>query len=237
MFNTKYIMSKGLSLAEHEEMQMLSEYAVKGWKLEKVAFMGYKLKKAEPEKLQYSLDYRSNPDEEYFSYFNEAGWNNVCSVGNMMHIFSAPEGIKKIYTDSDSEIEKHISQYESLKKIAIPSSFCSILLLILMSFAKNGYLSNIYGTAFFVIFIPTVAVSIFTTIPCLNHYIRINDLQKMSDLDKKHKINRFLIINLIIFIFLLILIVSKVISISMGIYLLIFYIVMVVSVYRRRTIK
>lgn len=237
MFNTKYIMSKGLSFAEYEEMQMLSEYASKGWKLEKFAFMGYKLKRAEPEKLQYSLDYRINPDEEYFSYFNEAGWNKVCSIGNIMHIFIAPKGTKKIYTDNDTEIEKHISQYESLKKIAIPSSVCSILLVLLMIFAKNGYLSNIYGTVFFAIFIPTVAVFIFTIIPCLNHYSRINELQKMSDLAKKRKISRFLIVNLIIIIFLLVLMVSRFISISMGIYLLIFDIIMLVSVYRRRFIN
>lgn len=40
MFNTKYIMSKGLSFAEYEEMEMLAEYAGKGWKLGRFAFMG-----------------------------------------------------------------------------------------------------------------------------------------------------------------------------------------------------
>lgn len=237
MFNTKYIMSKGLSFAEYEEMQMLAEYANKGWKLEKFAFMGYKLKKAEPEKLQYSLDYRINPDEEYFLYFNEAGWNKVCSIGNMMHIFSAPEGTKKIYTDSDTEREKHISQYESLKKMAIPSSICLIILLILMAFVKNNDLLDAYKTILLVISIPISAVSIFTTIPCLNHYIRINELQKMSDSDRKHKVSKFLKVNLIILIFLIVLMISKVISISIGLYLIVFYIIILVSVYRRIFIK
>lgn len=237
MFNTKYIMSKGLSIAEYEEMQMLSEYASKGWKLEKFAFMGYKLKKSEPEKLQYSLDYRSNPDEEYFSYFNEAGWNKVCSIGNMMHIFSAPEGTKKIYTDNDTEIEKHISIYQSLKKMAIPSSICLIVLLILMAFVKNNDLLDTYRTALLVIFIPISVVSVFTTIPCLNHYSRINELQKMSDSDRKHKISKFLKVNLIILIFLIVLMILKVMSISLGIYLIVFNIIMLVSVYRRIFVK
>ena len=237
MFNTKYIVSKGLSFAEYEEMQMLSEYASKGWKLEKFAFMGYKLKRAKPEKLQYSLDYRINPDEEYFSYFNEAGWNKVCSIGNIMHIFSALEGTKKIYTDNDTEIEKYISQYELMKKMAIPSSVCFIILLISMIFIKNSNLPDIYNEVLLIIFIPTAAVSIFTTRPCLNHYSRIKEIQKISYLDRKHKISRFLIINLIIFIFLLVLMISEVIGIGTGIYLLIFYIIMLVSVYRRRFIK
>lgn len=237
MFNTKYIMSKGLSIAENEEMQMLSEYANKGWKLEKFTFMGYKLKKAEPEKLQYALDYRNNPDEEYFSFFNEAGWNKVCSIGNMMHIFSAPEGTKGIYTDKDTEIEKHIGQYESLKKMAIPSSILSILLLLLISFAKSGYLPSTYAIVFLIVFIPIAAISIFTTIPCLNHYATINELEKISDSDMKHKISKFLKINLIILTFLILLMILKVISISIGLYLIVFCIIILVSIYRRIFVK
>lgn len=150
-----------------------------------------------------------------------------------MHIFSAPEGIKKIYTDSDTEIEKHINQYESLKKIAIPSSICLIILLILMAFAKNNDLLDAYKTILLVISIPISAVSVFTTIPCLNHYIKINELQKMSDLDRKHKISKFLIINLIILISLIVLMGLKVASISIGLYWLVFHIIILVSVYRR----
>lgn len=63
-----------------------------------------------------------------------------------MHIFSVPEGTKEIYTDKDTEIEKHISQYEPLGKMVIPSSILSVLLLILMSFIKIGYLwYSIFG--------------------------------------------------------------------------------------------
>ncbi|WP_252232663.1 DUF2812 domain-containing protein [Clostridium sp. ZBS15] len=213
MFNTKYVMSKGLSIAEHEEMQMLSEYAGKGWKLDKFICMGYKLKKAKPEKLQYSLDYRSNADKEYFSYFEEAGWNNVCSIGNTIHIFSAPEGTKLIYTDSETETEKYISQYASLKKVAIPSSLCSILLMFLIFLAKNNYLPDICRIIFAVILMPTLAITVFTTIPCINYYSKINELQKVYNSNKTHKISRFAIIMLISFIFLLVLLGLKIISI------------------------
>lgn len=187
MFNTKYVMSKGLSMAEHEEMLMLSEYASKGWILDKFVFMGYKLKKAKPEKLQYSLDYRNNPDKEYFSYFEEAGWNNVCSVGNTIHIFSATEGTKLIYTDSETEIEKYISQYESTKKVAIPSIICSILLIFLVFLAKNNYLPDICRVIFGTILMITAVIATFTTIPCLSYYSKINELQKISSSNKKIK--------------------------------------------------
>lgn len=38
MFNTKYVMSKGLAFGEDEEMEMLSTYASKGWLLYKFGF-------------------------------------------------------------------------------------------------------------------------------------------------------------------------------------------------------
>lgn len=185
MFNTKYVISMGLAGAEQQEMLMLSEYANKGWKLDKFVFMGYKLKKAKPEKLQYSLDYRSNSDKEYFSYFEEAGWNNVCSIGNTIHIFSAPEGTKLIYTDSETEIEKYISQYNSLKKVAIPSLLSSILLMFLILLAKNNYLPEIARIIFSVILMPTIVIAVFTIIPCINYYSKINELQKVSNSNKR----------------------------------------------------
>ncbi|SFC87876.1 DUF2812 domain-containing protein [Clostridium uliginosum] len=232
MFNTKYVMNKGLSVAEHEEMQMLSEYASRGWKLDKCVFLGYKLKKAKPENLQYDLDYRKNPDKDYFLYFEEAGWNKVCSVGNTIHIFSAPEGTKLIYTDNDTEIEKYISIYESTKKVAIPSSVCSILLMFLILLAKYNYLPDICRIRFAVILMPTLAITIFTTIPCINYYSKINELQKVSNSNKKHKISRFAIIMLISFIFLLILFGLKIISISMAIFSFIWLIIILLSVSR-----
>ena len=144
MFNTKYVMRKGLALAENEEMEMLSSYAREGWILYKFGTLGYKLKKSNPQQLQYSLDYRNNPDKEYFLYFKEAGWSYVCSIGNTIHIFSAPEGTKPIYTDNDTESEKYVGQYEMTKKIAIPSSLCTILLLILTLLSKYGYIPVSY---------------------------------------------------------------------------------------------
>ncbi|CAB1261952.1 conserved membrane hypothetical protein [Clostridiaceae bacterium BL-3] len=174
MFNTKYVMSKGLALAENEEMEMLSSYAREGWILYKFGTLGYKLKKSNPQQLQYSLDYRNNPDKEYFLYFKEAGWSYVCSIGNTIHIFSAPEGTKPIYTDNDTESEKYVGQYEMTKKIAIPSSLCTILLLILTSLSKYGYIPDIYRKIFGILLIASVIITVYTVIPCMSFYSKIN---------------------------------------------------------------
>lgn len=173
MFNTKYVMSKGLAL-ENEEMEMLSSYARKGWILYKFGILGYKLKKSEPQQLQYSLDYRNNPDKEYFLYFNEAGWSYVCSIGNTIHIFSAPEGTKPIYTDNDTEVEKYIGSYEMIKKIAVPASLCTILLFALVSFSKYGYISDIYRKIFAIPLVVAVIVTVYTVIPCISFYSKMN---------------------------------------------------------------
>ncbi len=186
MFNTKYVMSKSLASAENEDMEMLSSYARKGWILYKFGIWGYKLKKSEPQQLKYSLDYRDNPDKEYFLYFKEAGWSYVCSIGNTGHIFSASEGTKPIYTDNDTESEKYMGQYEMMKKIAIPSSLCTILFFILASLSKYGYIPDIYKMIFVAFLIPSIIITVYTVIPCMSFYSKINKLKTNGDTENKN---------------------------------------------------
>lgn len=215
MSDTKYVMSKGTAFAEHEEMQILSEYASKGWILYEFAFLGYKLKKANPQKLQYALDYRDNADEEYFSYFEEAGWHHVCSDANMIHIFSAPEGTKPIYTDNNTESEKYINQYKSMKKVAIPSLLCSILFIILMLLSKYNHIPNIYVIIFAILLLPTAILAVITTLLCIAYYKKINETERVYSSSKRHKIvDKLSIIMLIILISLTVLMFLDIISIS-----------------------
>lgn len=188
MPDTKYVMSKGIAFSEHEEMEMLSEYASKGWILYKFAFLGYKLKKANPQKLQYALDYRNNTDEEYFSYFQEAGWHHVCSDANMIHIFSAPQGTKPIYTDNNTESEKYINQYKSIKKLAIPSLLCSVLFIVLMLLSEYNYIPDIYGMIFGILLIPIAILAAITTLPCISYYKKINETERVYSSSKMHRI-------------------------------------------------
>lgn len=215
MSDTKYVMSKGTAFAEHEEMQMLSEYASKGWILYKSAFLGYKLKKANPEKLQYALDYRNNADNEYFSYFEEAGWHHVCSDANMIHIFSAPQGTKPIYTDNNTESEKYINQYKSMKKVAIPSLLCSVLFIVLMLLAEYSHISNIYVIIFAILLLPTAILAAITTLPSISYYKKINETERVYSSSKMHKVvDKLSIIMVIIVLSLVALMIFDVIRIS-----------------------
>lgn len=189
MLNTKHIMSKGLAFAEGKEMETLSKESKEGWLLYKFGILGYKLKKAAPQKLQYSIDYRSNADEEYFSYFKEAGWTHACSIGNAAHIFSAPEGTAPIYTDN-TESEKYISQYEQTKSIAIPSSICSIIFVILTLLSKYNYISGLYMKIFGIPLMVSAAIAAISVYTCIAFYSQIDKTieNKKSIISRKYNI-------------------------------------------------
>ncbi|NGY89474.1 DUF2812 domain-containing protein [Bacillus megaterium] len=70
-------------------------------------FIWLQIKKAEPQEIQYSMDFQPDADEEYFMYFEEAGWSHACSIGNEIHIFIASMKAKPIYSDKATTIERY----------------------------------------------------------------------------------------------------------------------------------
>ncbi|NGY86808.1 DUF2812 domain-containing protein [Bacillus megaterium] len=116
MKKTKYILSGGTAFAEKEDLQKLSDYAKKGWLLDRWALFGYTLKKGKAQELQYSLDFQEHADDEYFLLFKEAGWRHVCSTGHAMHIFSASPGTKPIYSDVETIIDRYEREKRSVGK-------------------------------------------------------------------------------------------------------------------------
>ncbi|GIO25229.1 DUF2812 domain-containing protein [Oceanobacillus sp. J11TS1] len=104
----KYIETHGVEVDDNDQkdLDMLSDYARKGWILEEMHVLGYKLVKKEPQNLIYSVDIEENPDEEYFHIFEESGWKYICSSRHL-HFFSALEGTTPIYTDEDSLVGKY----------------------------------------------------------------------------------------------------------------------------------
>lgn len=128
----KYVMMRGLAFSEKSDMEMLSSYAKKGWILEGISRVSfYKLRQDKPQDIQYSLDYQDEATKEYFDLFTEAGWTHVVSIGNLMHIFSAPAGTKPIYTESTSEVEKYYGIRNKMKKGSIYSAIVLIALAVL----------------------------------------------------------------------------------------------------------
>ena len=130
MKETKYITSGGLAFAEHKDMEKLRRYSLKGWHVSSFKLMGYTLEKGESTDYIYSIDYRSlkeGEEEEYIDFFSSSGWSHVTSEGNI-HLFRALSGTKPIYTDRDTTVEKYKNSSGSMKKLAIPFVFLTILL-------------------------------------------------------------------------------------------------------------
>ncbi|MFT4398762.1 DUF2812 domain-containing protein [Bacillus sp. SW14] len=129
MKQKKYMMSEGLAFSEEKDMKRLSDMASKGWVLDSFAFMGYKLRKAEPRKLIYSIDYHDVGEEslaEYTEMFEAAGWERVCSSQGM-HIFSAEPGTSPIYSDQSTMKEKYKRSEKAVRNVTCTLSFLTLL--------------------------------------------------------------------------------------------------------------
>ncbi|MBD7936357.1 DUF2812 domain-containing protein [Cytobacillus sp. Sa5YUA1] len=109
MSKTKYMMSGGLAFAESTDMEKLRQQSLKGWHVKKLSFMGYTLVKGEKKEYIYSIDYRTveeTEEEEYLSYFEDAGWKHVFSEAGI-HLFRAAPGTEPIYSDKETLAQKH----------------------------------------------------------------------------------------------------------------------------------
>ncbi|WLR59227.1 DUF2812 domain-containing protein [Guptibacillus hwajinpoensis] len=180
MGKKKYVMSSGLAFFETKEMERLSEFAKKGWFLEKFAFSGFVLRKGEPQDLDYSLDYQAEADDEYFSYFEEAGWNHVCTGAGEMHIFTAVPGTTPIYSDRVSVKEKYEKESQSMKKVALPAFLAAIMLVVLLFSSENGFLPTVVGDISEYVSYAVFIVLIFTGMPYLSYQYKLRKLEKRN---------------------------------------------------------
>lgn len=174
---SKYVMIGGLAFSEESDLEKLKKYAKEGWILDKiVGGFFYKLRKAEPQNIVYSLDYQNEANEEYFAIFKEAGWTPVVSVENQMYIFSAQEGTKPIYSDSKTEIDKYIKMKNQMKKGSIVSSVIGLVLLALLvlSFMFIRPISIILEVLVVIDFV----IFIFSFMPYIAYNSRIKQMKK-----------------------------------------------------------
>lgn len=178
MTQTKYIPSGGLAFAEEKDLRKLSEYAKEGWLLEDFAMLGYKLKKDEPRNIEYQIDYQKGVDEDYFTYFEASGWSHVCSAGDEIHVFSAPEGTKPIYSDKDNIIEKYEREKNQMGKYALPFLLSCILCFLLYASSKAHFLPQIAGSVSIVLGIVTIIGLVFTVLPYIGYSFKLNKLRK-----------------------------------------------------------
>ncbi|RUL48818.1 DUF2812 domain-containing protein [Lysinibacillus antri] len=178
MKQVKYIPSGGLAFFEEKEMKKLAEYAKEGWILEKIAGLGYKLRKGERKDIEYSLDYQKEVDDEYFALFEAAGWSHVCSVGNEIHIFSASTGTKPIYTDRPTTIEKYEREKKQMGKSALPFFISTVVFWLLGIFSNPGWASESITNLFQVLGLISLAILIFPGLPYLSYQFKLLKLRK-----------------------------------------------------------
>lgn len=178
MKQTKYTMSGGIAFSEEKDLEKLSDYAKKGWILDRFALFGYKLKKAEPQEIQYSMDFQPDADEEYFMYFEEAGWSHVCSVGNQIHIFSASLGIKPIYSDKATIIERYEREKKQMGKAALITLTISVVFLLFNLMSSYGWLPTVIGNISEILLIISIIILVFPGLPYLSYLHKLNKLRK-----------------------------------------------------------
>ncbi|MEH6888609.1 DUF2812 domain-containing protein [Bacillus sp. JJ864] len=178
MKKTKYISSGGVAFGEEKEMKKLGEYAKKGWILEGFAPLGYKLRKDEPKNIQYSLDYQNGADEEYFMYFEEAGWSHVCSSANAIHIFCAPVGTKPIYSDKTTIIEKYEREKKLMGKVALPLLITTVILCLLSILSSYNWIPEIVGNIASFLGFVSLVILVFPGMPYIAYCFKVNKLRK-----------------------------------------------------------
>ncbi|WP_029270971.1 DUF2812 domain-containing protein [Virgibacillus alimentarius] len=180
MKQTKYVSSGGLAFSEEKDMKKLSKYAKKGWILEGFAPFGYRLQKGEPATIQYSLDYQMDADEDYFAYFEAAGWSHVCSSGNSIHLFYAPVGTAPIYSDKETMIEKYETEKKKMGKAAFIMLIITFTFMFLGALGSYGWVPALIRNGSLILGYLSLIALIFTGMPYFGYRNKLNKLLKRS---------------------------------------------------------
>ncbi|KOC49942.1 DUF2812 domain-containing protein [Clostridium botulinum] len=172
----KYIMIRGLASDEEQDMLKLSEYAAKGWILESISCgFFYKLRKDVPQDLIFTLDYQSNITEDYYLMLKQGGWKYVTTIGDEIHIFSAPSGTLPIYSDSETELAKYTKIKIETKKGSIYSLVIGVLMM--LSLIPAVLISKTLFIAIEVLLIIDTIIFIYNLSPYLSYSDRIKQIK------------------------------------------------------------
>lgn len=177
MKNTKYVMMGGFAFSENSDMEKLKRFAKEGWIIDGVSLpiLSYRLKKGKPQNLDFAVDYQSGVDEDYFSLFESAGWRHEATIGDEIHIFSAPEGTKPIYTDKTSEIDKLKTIGDKFKYPSMYSMILLAIMIVINIFAPQEGMLH-YGIIGITILV--ITASIFTGMPYIGYQYRLKNIKR-----------------------------------------------------------
>ncbi|TCI36415.1 DUF2812 domain-containing protein [Exiguobacterium sp. SH4S7] len=172
--NRKYMASWGLAFAEEREMEKLGRMAARGWHLEKFAPLGYTLVEGEPVDVQYSLDYRKRPDEDYFELFRASGWEHVTSSGDEIHVFKGSPDARPIYSDRETTHEKYAQVEGQMGKVALALLILWIGLFILLELDWSGLVE----TGLIMVQLLVTIGLVFTGLPYLGYLVKRKRLDR-----------------------------------------------------------
>lgn len=100
-----------LAKSEERDLRRLSEFAIKGWHLEKikVPFFSYQLNYELALISDYMIDFNDQITQEYFDNYKNKGWTYVCSNGHL-HYFRATKNTPKFYTDEIAKANVYLAK-------------------------------------------------------------------------------------------------------------------------------
>ncbi|WP_347860978.1 DUF2812 domain-containing protein [Salimicrobium sp. PL1-032A] len=172
MRKTKYVGSGGLAFEEEKDMRKLEKLAAEGWMVERFFLLGYILKKEEPQHRIFEIDYRKDPDEEYFSYFRGAGWEHVTSQSNYIHLFTATPGTTPLYTDTSTKVDKYKAEQQMTGKVALPLLLIEVILFVL-GLGEFSFLSSLLSSIIMTIAIILLVPLVFLGLPWIAYTYRL----------------------------------------------------------------
>ena len=138
---TKYMMNRGLAFSEKDDIKKLEKLAAEGWVFEKFAWVDfyYKFVQGPKQVINYTMDFQSKPDSEYFEIFASAGWHHVSSIDNHIHVFSAPKGTPPIYSGNEIDEGKYTEITSVMGKGTVYSFLVMINLNVLTKLSKSNF--------------------------------------------------------------------------------------------------
>lgn len=165
----KYVMISGFAFSDKADMRKLERLAQRGWILDGVTSLFYRLRKEEPQNLQYTLDYQSEYDEEYFRIFQEANWTHRATFAEEVHIFSAPDGTVPIYLDAVEESEQYLPM---IKSGAIGGAISALFLIALLVTVRFTNATGWVGYTLLCLLVLAWIAFVFCFFPCAGYLLR-----------------------------------------------------------------
>lgn len=133
--NTYFYMPYSIGFYPEKTAVRLEELAAAGWQLKKFNNFGIcVLKKGQPEKVKYMIDFYPGKKQEiaeYLELYQEAGWQKVTSYKKRYFFFKAPPETPASYSDEETYQQRIMQEWRYLLKCSlwlVPIGILALLL-------------------------------------------------------------------------------------------------------------